>query len=97
MMVLAQPGIDQAYAQRLLSCHAAGASGVAMQPGDPLGVAGIRSVKVTTRGSAHHVWILGSDAASGSAILDRARALRDADTSVDVMQIGAAASPRGTM
>ena len=97
MTVLAQPGIDQAYAQRLLSCHAAGQSGVAMQPNDPLGAAGVASVRVTTQGPAHRVSIVGTDAQAGREILQRARALSDPTTSVDVMQIGAAPSSQASL
>jgi hypothetical protein len=74
LYVPAEAGQSEAYLERVMSCRLeSGQAGV--QPNDPLGVEGVRHVAVRAAGSSFEVSIVGSDAQSGEAIWQRARAL----------------------
>lgn len=86
--VPAQQGMSQGYVERVLTCHAAAhADG---QSNDPLTVANLRDVDVTPRGQRFVIRIEGSDRASGKAVYERARALHERSTNVEVRQLSAA-------
>lgn len=86
--VPAQAGMSQGYVERVLTCHAAAhADG---QSSDPLTVANLRDVDVTPHGQRLVIRIEGSDRASGKAVWERARALHERSTNVEVRQLSAA-------
>lgn len=92
LYVPAQPNMNQAYLERVLSCHAA--SNSAAHPNDPLRVANIKDIDVEAVGQRFRVAITGADRSAGKAIWERARALANEGTQVQVEQLSAA--PRVT-
>lgn len=89
LYVPAQAATNESYLERVLTCHASTPSS---QPNDPLSVANLHDVDVEARGSRFVIHIEGSDRASGKEIYERARALHDPSTRVEVKQLGAAPS-----
>jgi hypothetical protein len=87
LYVPAQRGMNDAYVERMLSCHAA--SGANVHPNDPLRVANVRGVDVKSVGPRLVISITGADRQSGKEILERARALHGESTQVDVRQLSA--------
>ena len=88
VLVPAQQGMSQGYVERVLTCHAA--AHAAAPSADPLTVANLRDVAVSPRGQRLVIRIEGSDRASGKAVWERARALHDRATNVEVRQLSAA-------
>ena len=88
LYVPAQQGVSQGYLERVLSCHEASQSSA--HPNDPLRVANVRDVDVQARGQRFVIQIEGADRKSGGEIYQRARALRDPATSVEVRQLSSA-------
>lgn len=95
LYVPAQQGMSGPYLERVLSCHAASSADV--HPNDPLRVANIESVDVTTAGPRFVVTIAGADRAAGRAIWERAQALREPSTQVEVRQLSTAPSTSSNM
>ena len=95
LYVPAQEGMTGPYLERVLSCHAASSANV--HPNDPLRVANIESVDVTTAGPRFVVTIEGADRAAGRAIWERAQALRDPSTKVEVRQLSTGPSASTNM
>jgi len=87
LYVQAQQGWSAPYLDRVLSCHAVSQSSA--HPNDPLRVANIESIAVTGRGPYFVVTIAGADRAAGKEIYQRARALRDPSSQVEVQQLSA--------
>jgi hypothetical protein len=88
LYVPAEPGMHPAYVERALSCHAAG--GGATHPNDPLRARGVRDVDVAASGPLLRISIEGTDRTAGKAIWQRAQALHQQGTSVEVQQLSAA-------
>ena len=88
LYVPAQEGATQAYLERVLTCHAA--SNATQHANDPLRVANLHDVDVTTRGQHFVIQIEGADRASGKTIFERAQALQQSTGTVDVRQLSAA-------
>jgi hypothetical protein len=88
LYVPAQQGVSQGYLERVLSCHAASQAG--SHPNDPLRVANVRDVDVEARGQRFVIQIEGADRRAGGEIYQRARALRDPSTEVEVRQLSSA-------
>lgn len=93
--VPAQQGMTQGYLERVLTCHAAAQN--ALHPNDPLLAQNVRDVDVQTRGQRFVIQIEGADRASGKEILQRARALQDSATRVEVRQLSDATSAPSRM
>lgn len=87
LYVPAPPGMGEAYAERLLTCHAFASATPGSDPADPLAVRGVQSVVVRRRGPTLAIQVVGEDAASGEGIWLRARRLRDQPMEVEVRQI----------
>jgi len=90
LYVPASRGMNEAYLERLLSCHAASSSDV--HPNDPLQHARVKNVDVSTAGQRFVIAIEGRDRADGHEILNRARALHGQSTSVEVRQLSSASA-----
>lgn len=87
LYVPAQQGMNRGYVERVLTCRAA--THTDTPSSDPLTVANLRDVDVTARGQGFVIRIEGSNRASGKAVWERARALHDRSTSVEVRQLSA--------
>jgi len=87
LYVAAQPGLHEAYVERVLSCHAA--SGRAVSPHDPLVAKGVSDVDVSPAGSMLRISITGVNREAGKDIWRRARALHELRGEVSVEQISA--------
>jgi len=87
LYVPAQQGFSEPYLERVLSCHAAAKTTV--HPNDPLRADNIRSIDVTTAGSQFVVTIQGSDRRAGKEIWQRAKALHEPSSEVEVRQLSA--------
>jgi hypothetical protein len=74
LYVPAEANMSEAYLERVLSCHAAGAT--AAHPNDPLRVEGVRSVAVRAHGQRYEIAITGVDKRAGEEILQRAESLQ---------------------
>jgi len=85
--VPAQQGMNDAYVERVLSCHAT--SGANVHPNDPLRVANVRGVDVQSHGPRLVISITGADRRAGQEILERARALHGNATEIEVRQLSA--------
>jgi len=81
----AEPGMNQAYLERALSCRAT--SRAAGHPNDPLHVPGVVDVDVAAAGPNVRVSILGADRKAGKAIFESARALRGQSGDVTIQQL----------
>ena len=88
LYVDAEPGVNQPYLQRLLSCHAA-ASGVA-HPNDPLRAANVRSLDVRVQGHQFVIAVTGANREAGREIWQKSQALLQSGGSVEVQQLSAA-------
>jgi hypothetical protein len=88
LYVPAKQGWSAPYLDRVLSCHAS--SGASVHPNDPLRVDNVRDLHVGSAGQHFVVTIAGADRAAGKEIWQRARALQDGSTQVDVRQLSAA-------
>jgi len=87
----AEPGQSEASLERAMSCQlASGRAGA--HPSDPLGAEGVRHVHVASAGSSFEVSIMGSDARSGEAVWQRARALA---AQVGIQQVASSGSSSG--
>ena len=91
LYVPAQRGVTEGYLERVLSCHAAGASD--SHPNDPLLANNVRDVDVESRGQTFLIHVEGADRRSGAEIWKRARTLRDASNRVEVRQLSSASTP----
>jgi hypothetical protein len=91
LYVLAQPGLNEAYVERVLTCHAA--SGTAVSAHDPLLAEGVTDVDVSAQGPTLRIAILGANRAAGKDILRRARALQQLRGEVSVEQLSALPVP----
>lgn len=87
MYVPAQQGMTQGYLERVLSCHAA--SSASSHPNDPMHAAAVRDVDVEARGQRFVIDIHGEGRSAGKQIFERARALRDGSSNVEVRQLSA--------
>jgi hypothetical protein len=87
LYVAAQPGMTAAYAERVLSCHAAAGPG---QTSDPLRVAGGADVSVSMRGPAMRIAVTGKTPEAAREIWTRARTLYEQPGDVTVDQLSAA-------
>ena len=74
LYVPAEQGMNEAYLERVLSCHAASAPTASDHPNDPLRAAGIAHVDVEPAGPAMRIAIKGTSAATGKAIYQRSQA-----------------------
>jgi hypothetical protein len=74
LYVPAEPNMNEAYLERVLSCHAAGTT--AANPNDPLRVEGVSSVDVRSQGQRYEIVITGVDKRAGEEILQRAESLQ---------------------
>ena len=90
LYVPAQPGMNEAYLERVLSCHAAGAATAGDHPNDPLRVSGIEHVDVASAGPTMRIAIKGTNAQAGKAIYQRSQAYRQPQGAVSVEQLSAA-------
>jgi hypothetical protein len=88
LYVPAEAGQSEAYLERVMSCRLESGQAEA-HSNDPLGVQGVRHVAVHSAGSSFVVSIVGSDAQSGEAIWQRARALAGQVGVQQVASIGA--------
>jgi hypothetical protein len=70
-----EPGLNEAYLARALSCHAASPAGAAANASDPLRVDGVRSIAVQAFGQGFAISVTGVDRAAGAEIWQRADAL----------------------
>ena len=86
----AQPGMDEAYLQRVLSCHAV--AGRPLHPSDPLvpDSGQIASVTVDSSGDSLTVRVTGRDRATSEEIWRRAQAFATGSGSVRVEQVASA-------
>jgi hypothetical protein len=82
-----QQGWSAPYLDRVLSCHAG--SEASVHPNDPLRVFNFERVVVRARGPHFIVTITGVDREAGEEIYQRARALRDPSSQVEVRQLSA--------
>jgi hypothetical protein len=89
----AEPGLNEAYLERALSCRATSAAGSG-HPNDPLLAADVVDVDVTSVGPNMRVAIVGADREAGEAILQRARALRAGSADVTIQQLSSASPVR---
>ena len=87
LYVAAQPGLHEAYVERVLSCHAA--QGTAVNAHDPLLAQGVSDVDVSPAGSMLRISITGANRAAGKDIWRRARALQELRGEVSVEQLSA--------
>lgn len=89
----AQPGVDDAYMQRVLSCHAA--SGHSAHPNDPLvpDHGRVAEVDVSSSGDSLRIRVTGSDRATAESIWRRAQAFAAESGAVRVEQVARTASP----
>lgn len=85
LYVLGAQGLNEAYLDRLMSCHAS-ASAASAHPNDPLRVKGVERIDVDAAGSHYRVRITSSDRSAGKAIWQRAQQLQSSD-SVQVQQL----------
>lgn len=90
LYVTAEEGMNQAYLDRVLSCHA-GASTLAAHPSDPLRVTGIERVDVSAAGGHYRIAITGRDRAAGKRIWQTAQQLDPGAGTVQVQQLAAGA------
>lgn len=95
LYVPAQQGVSQPYLERVLSCHAAAQT--SQHPNDPLRVTAIESIDVSTAGSRFVVSIAGANRSAGKEIWQRARALHDTSSQVEVRQLSATPGPSRDM
>jgi hypothetical protein len=86
LYVNAEAGVSQPYLERVLSCHAAGAS--AAHPNDPLRAQNIRDLDVRVQGHQFVISVMGADRNAGREIWQKARALTQPG-SVEVQQLSA--------
>jgi len=86
-----QQGWSAPYLDRVLSCHAG--SDTSAHPNDPLRVFNVESVAVRARGPHFIVTIAGVDREAGEEIYQRAKALRDPSSQVEVRQLSARTLP----
>lgn len=87
----AEPGINEAYLERALSCYAASASGSG-QAHDLLSTEGIRSISARESGQTFRVSIRGTDQTTGKEIWKRAQALRNTGT-IEIRQLSSTHQP----
>lgn len=87
LYVAAPRDTNPAYLERVLTCHAAGAT-VAQAGNDPLRVTGVRDVDVRAVGGQLRIDVRAVDRAAGEQVLEHARGLQG---SVSVTQVAAAA------
>lgn len=95
LYVPAEAGMNEAYLERVLSCHAA--LGRGEHPNDPLGAEGVVDVDVVAAGPRMRIAITGQDRASGQAIWKRAMALHEQAGEVTIQQLSSAPAPRSAM
>jgi hypothetical protein len=86
IFVLGEQGMNEAYLDRLMTCHAS-AGAAAAQPNDPLHVRGIERIDVNAAGSHFRVSVTSTDRSAGKAIWQRAEQLEGG--SVEVRQLAA--------
>lgn len=89
LYVDAEPGMNQPYLQRVLSCHAAG-SGKAL-PHDPLRAQNVRALDVRAQGHQFVIAVTGANREAGREIWQKSQALMEAAGTVEVQQLSAAA------
>lgn len=92
LYVPAERGMNEAYLERVLSCHAASTAAAGDHPNDPLRVAGIQHVDVAAAGPTMRIAIKGTNAQAGKAIYQRSQAYRQPQGQVSVEQLSAAPS-----
>jgi hypothetical protein len=85
-----EPGLNEAYLARALSCHAASPAGIAARSNDPLRVEGVRAIAVEASGQSFAIAVTGVDRDAGAQIWQRAQALTRA-THVEVEQLSSLA------
>lgn len=90
----AERGLNRAYLERLLSCHAVQPAQASDHPNDPLLAPGITSVDVVEAdGGQYRITIGFMRRREGEHILQRARALRQSSGSVRVQQVDVPTAP----
>lgn len=91
----AERGINRAYLERLLSCHAIQPAQLNDHPNDPLLAPGITSVDVVDAdGGQYRISISFERRRDGEHILQRARALGQTSGSIQVQQLHTATTPQ---
>jgi hypothetical protein len=88
LYVDAQPGVNQPYLQRLLSCHAAASS--TAHPNDPLRADNVRAVDVRVQGHHYVIAVTGANRRAGQQIWEKSQALLQSGSHVEVQQLSAA-------
>jgi len=92
----AEPGINEAFLERALSCYAAAGSGGA-DAHHPLRAAGIRSISARESGQTFRVTIRGVDRKAGEDIWKRSQALRNASGTIEIRQLSSASTRASSM
>lgn len=88
LYIPAERGINRAYLERLLSCHAIAPAQLSDHPNDPLLSPGITSVDVVEAdGGQYRISITTVRRSDGERILQRARALRQSTGAIVVEQL----------
>ena len=90
LYVDAEPGMNQPYMERVLSCYAA--AGSFAHPNDPLAAANIRDLDVRVQGHQYVISVTGADRHAGKEIWQRAAALLESGGRIEVQQLSAADS-----
>lgn len=92
--VPAQPGMNAAYVQRALSCHAVQKGGI--DGPDPLRVAGVERIRVSEAGAMMRIAVTSSDHATAKEIAKQAKQLAEGRGEVRVEQLSAAPAQRAS-
>ena len=95
LYVPAEQGMTEGYLTRVLTCHAA--SQAATHPNDPLRVANVRSIAVKPQGQRLVISIEGADRKAGKEIWQRASALRDPSSRIEVKQLSRLGAEAGAL
>lgn len=90
LYVDAEPGVNQPYLQRVLSCHAAASS--TAHPNDPLRTQNVRALDVRMQGHQFVIAVTGADRQAGREIWQKSQALLQSGGNVQVQQLSAAES-----
>jgi hypothetical protein len=92
--VPAQPGMNAAYVQRALSCHAV--QGGAVDGPDPLRVAGVERIRVSEQGAMMRIAVTSSDHSTAKEIAKQAKQFAESRGEVRVEQLSAATAERAS-